>query len=278
MSLISLDQSEYKSLDAKSYDREKRRLRIELLKLQEDVIKNKRKLCIVFEGRDTAGKSTAIRFFSEYLRPQHFNYVQLGIPTKWESSHWFQRWEKTLPRKGEISFLDRSWYTRAITEPIMGYCSENQYRSFMKKVNKWEDQQMEDGVELTKFYFSLSKNQQEIRMKARKNSELKYWKLSKNDEKIITKWNAFTLYKEQMFDKTSTDNNPWVSINSNNKMIARLTSLRYLLIKTEYEGKKILKPTKWSKSLNNYSTNLEGVNFDNLSYEQFIVLSKYTDS
>jgi polyphosphate kinase 2 len=278
MSLISLDQSEYKSLDAKSYDREKRRLRIELLKLQEDVIKNKRKLCIVFEGRDTAGKSTAIRFFSEYLRPQHFNYVQLGIPTKWESSHWFQRWEKALPRKGEISFLDRSWYTRAITEPIMGYCSENQYRSFMRKVNKWEDQQMEDGVELTKFYFSLSKNQQEIRMKARKNSELKYWKLSKNDEKIITKWNAFTLYKEQMFDKTSTDNNPWVSINSNNKMIARLTSLRYLLIKTKYEGKKILKPTKWSKSLNNYSTNLEGVNFDNLSYEQFIVLSKYTDS
>ena len=92
MSLISLDQSEYKSLDAKAYDREKRRLRIELLKLQEDVIKNNRKLCIIFEGRDTAGKSTAIRFFSEYLRPQHFNYVQLGIPTKWESSHWFQRW------------------------------------------------------------------------------------------------------------------------------------------------------------------------------------------
>ena len=278
MSLISLDQSEYKSLDAKSYDREKRRLRIELLKLQEDVIKNKRKLCIVFEGRDTAGKSTAIRFFSEYLMPKHFNYVQLGIPTKWESSHWFQRWEKALPRKGEISFLDRSWYTRAITEPIMGYCSENQYRSFMKKVNKWEDQHMEDGVELTKFYFSLSRNQQEIRMKARKNSELKYWKLSKNDKKIITKWNAFTLYKEQMFDRTSTNVSPWISINSNNKMIARLTSLRYLLIKTGYEGKKILKPTKWSKSLNNYSTNLEGINFENLTYEQFMVLSKYSDS
>ena len=277
MSLISLDQSEYKSLDAKAYDREKRRLRIELLKLQEDVIKNNRKLCIIFEGRDTAGKSTAIRFFSEYLRPQHFNYVQLGIPTKWESSHWFQRWKKALPRRGEISFLDRSWYTRAITEPIMGYCSENQYRTFMKKVNKWEDEQMDNGVELTKFYFSLSKDQQEIRMKARKNSELKYWKLSKNDEKIITKWNAFTLYKEQMFNLTSTDNSPWVSINSNNKMIARLTSLRYLLIKTEYEGKKILKPTKWSKSLNNYSSNLEGVQFDNLSYDQFMVISKYSD-
>ena len=277
MSLISLDQSEYKSLDAKAYDREKRRLRIELLKLQEDVIKNNRKLCIIFEGRDTAGKSTAIRFFSEYLRPQYFNYVQLGIPTKWESSHWFQRWKKALPRRGEISFLDRSWYTRAITEPIMGYCSENQYRTFMKKVNKWEDEQMDNGVELTKFYFSLSKDQQEIRMKARKNSELKYWKLSKNDEKIITKWNAFTLYKEQMFNQTSTDTSPWISINSNNKMIARLTSLRYLLIKTEYEGKKILKPTKWSKSLNNYSSNLEGVQFDNLSYDQFMVISKYSD-
>ena len=277
MTLISLDQSEYKRLDAKAYDREKRRLRIELLKLQEDVIKNNRKICIIFEGRDTAGKSTAIRFFSEYLRPQHFNYVQLGIPTKWESSHWFQRWEKALPKKSEISFLDRSWYTRAITEPIMGYCNEYQYRSFMKKVNNWEEKQLKNGVELTKFYFSLSKNQQEIRMKARKNSELKYWKLSKNDEKIITKWNAFTLYKEQMFDKTGTENNPWVSINSNNKMIARLTSLRYLLIKTDYEGKKILKPTKWSKSLNNYSTNLEGIRFDNLSYDQFMVISKYSD-
>ena len=277
MSLVLLDQSEYKRLDAKTYDREKRKLRIELLKLQEDVIKNNRKICIVFEGRDTAGKSTAIKFFSEYLRPQHFNYVQLGIPTKWESSHWFQRWSKALPKEGEISFLDRSWYTRAITEPIMGYCNEKQYRYFMKKVNKWEEDLIKNGVELTKFYFSLSQDQQQIRMKARKNSELKYWKLSKNDEKIITKWNAFTLYKEQMFNKTATEISPWVSINSNNKMIARLTSLRYLLNKTDYENKKIIKPAKWSKSLNNYSTNLEGIRFENLSYDQFMVISKYSD-
>ncbi len=277
MKIINLDQTDYKKLDAKSYDLEKRRLRIEFLKLQEDVIKNNRRICIVFEGRDTAGKSTAIRFFSEYLMPKHFNYIQLGIPTKWESSHWFQRWSKVIPNNGQISFLDRSWYTRAITEPIMGYCTENQYRAFMKKVNKWEEELISNGVELTKFYFSLSKDQQKIRMKARKKSELKYWKLSKNDEKVITKWNAFTLYKEQMFEKTGTEVSPWVSINSNNKMIARLTSLRYLLNKTEYHGKKILKPTKWSKSLNNYSTNLEGVKFDNLSYEQFMIISKYSD-
>ena len=277
MHLISLDQSEYKKLSAKAYALEKRRLQIELLKLQEDVIKNNRRICIVFEGRDTAGKSSAIKFFSEYLRPKNFNYVQLGIPTKWESSHWFQRWEKALPKKGEISFLDRSWYTRAITEPIMGYCSEHQYRTFMKRVNDWEENLINTGVEIIKFYFSLSKDQQERRMNARKNSQLKYWKLSKNDEKIVTKWDAFTLYKEQMFNKTGTKISPWVSINSNNKMIGRLTSLRYLLIKTDYENKKILKPAKYSETLSNYSATIEGVKFDNLSYEQFMIITKYSD-
>jgi polyphosphate kinase 2 len=277
MSLISLDQSEYNKLSAKAYALEKRRLQIELLKLQEDVIKNNRRICIVFEGRDTSGKSSAIKFFSEYLRPTNFKYVQLGIPTKWESSHWFQRWEKVLPKQGEISFLDRSWYTRAITEPIMGYCSEHQYRTFMKRVNKWEENLIENGVELIKFYFSLSKDQQERRMHARKNSQLKYWKLSKNDEKIVTKWDAFTLYKEQMFDKTGTEISPWVSINSNNKMIGRLTSLRYFLIKTDYENKKILKPAKYSESLSNYSATIEGVKFENLSYEQFMIITKYSD-
>ena len=277
MSLISLDQSEYKRLDSKAYAIEKRRLQIELLKLQEDVIKNNRKICIVFEGRDTAGKSSAIKFFSEYLRPNNFNYVQLGIPTPWESSHWFQRWEKVLPKEGNISFLDRSWYTRAITEPIMGYCNEKQYRTFMKRVNEWENNQIKNGLELTKFYFSLSRDQQERRMHARKNSQLKYWKLSKNDEQIITKWDAFTLYKEQMFNQTGTTESPWVSINSNNKMIGRLTSLRYLLIKTDYENKKILKPAKYSKRLSNYSATIEGVEFNNLSYEQFMIITKYSD-
>ena len=277
MNLISLDQSEYKRLDTKAYTLEKRRLQIELLKLQEDVIKNNRKICILFEGRDTAGKSSAIKFFSEYLRPNNFNYVQLGIPSKWESSHWFQRWAKVIPKEGEMSFLDRSWYTRAITEPIMGYCTKNQYRLFMNKVNDWEMKLIDDGVELIKFYFSLSKDQQTRRMQARKNSQLKYWKLSKNDEKIVTKWDAFTLYKDQMFKKTSTEVSPWVSINSNNKMISRLTSLRYLLIQTDYENKKILKPAKYSKDMANYSASIEGVKFDNLTYEQFMIITKYSD-
>ena len=277
MSLISLDQTIYKQLNPSAYVIEKRRLQIELLKLQEDVIKNNRKICIAFEGRDTAGKSSAIKFFSEHLIPKNFRYVHLGIPSKWESSHWFQRWQKVLPKNGEIAFLDRSWYTRAITEPVMNYCNEKQYRAFMNKVNTWEDDLTNSGTEITKFYFSLSKDQQKKRINARRNSQLKYWKLSENDERIVTKWDAFTLYKEQMFSKTSTENSPWIVINSNNKMIARLTALRFLLNKTDYEKKKLLKPVSWSKDIANYSASLDGVIFNNLNYEQYMSITKYSD-
>ena len=277
MRITELDQREYKKLDDKAYSLEKRRLQIELLKLQEDVIKNNRKLCVIFEGRDTAGKSSAIKLFSEYLIPKNFKYVHLGIPTKWESSHWFQRWEKVLPHNGEIAFLDRSWYTRSIIEPVMGYCTENQYKYFMSKVNKWEDNLIKNGTEIIKFYFSLSKDQQERRINARELSELKYWKLSENDKKIMDKWDVFTLYKDRMFKKTGRDNSPWVIINSNNKMIARLTALRYFLNKTDYENKKLLKPLKWSENIANYTAKIEGVRFENLNYDQYRILTKYSD-
>ncbi len=277
MRITELDQREYKKLDDKAYSLEKRRLQIELLKLQEDVIKNNRKLCVIFEGRDTAGKSSAIKLFSEYLIPKNFKYVHLGIPTKWESSHWFQRWEKVLPHNGEIAFLDRSWYTRSVIEPVMGYCTENQYKYFMSKVNKWEDNLIKNGTEIIKFYFSLSKDQQERRINARELSELKYWKLSENDKKIMDKWDVFTLYEDRMFKKTGRDNSPWVIINSNNKMIARLTALRYFLNKTEYENKKLLKPLKWSENIANYTAKIEGVRFENLNYDQYMILTKYSD-
>lgn len=275
--LISFNQKEYQKLNEKSYQLEKRRLQIELLKLQEDVIKNARRICIVFEGRDTAGKSSTFKFFSEYLIPKNFKYVNLGIPTKWESTHWFQRWSKILPKKGEIAFLDRSWYTRALTEPVMGYCNEKQYRDFMGKVIPWEEALQKEGIEIIKFYFSLSQDQQQRRMKARKQSELKYWKLSPNDERIVTKWDAFTLYKDQMFELTSPEFSPWIKINANNKMIARLTALRFLLNQTSYENKKLLKPLTWSRKINNYKVLLEGVEFNNLNYDQYMVLTKYMD-
>ena len=203
--------------------------------------------------------------------------MHLGIPTKWESSHWFQRWEKVLPGEGEIAFLDRSWYTRSVIEPVMGYCTENQYKYFMSKVNSWEDKIIDDGTEIIKFYFSLSKDQQERRIHARELSELKYWKLSENDKKIMNKWDIFTLYKDRMFKKTGRENSPWVIINSNNKMIARLTALRYFLNETDYENKKLLKPLKWSENIANYSAKIEGVRFENLNYDQYMILTKYSD-
>lgn len=275
--MIRLEQRDYNKLNPKSYAIEKRRLQVELLKLQEDVIKNKRKICICFEGRDGAGKSSTIKFFSEYLIPKSIKYVHLGVPTKWESSHWLQRWEKALPKKGEIAFLDRSWYTRALIEPVMGYCTEKQYRKFMDEIVPWEQDLISRGMEVVKFYFSISKDQQKIRFNARKSSDLKYWKFSENDSRVIDRFDSFTLYKEQMFEKTSHELSPWIVINANNKMIARLSALRYLLNRIEYQDKKLLKPVKWSSNLNNFSLSIDGVLFDQLSYEQYQAISKYAE-
>jgi len=147
----------------------------------------------------------------------------------------------------------------------------------MGRVVPWEQALKEEGVEIIKFYFSLSKDQQAKRMRARKHSELKYWKLSTNDERIVTKWDAFTLYKQQMFERTSPELSPWIVINANNKMIARLTALRYLLNQMEYQDKKLLKPFVWTRNINNYKVTLEGVEFTNLDYAQFMLLSKYSD-
>jgi polyphosphate kinase 2 len=277
MSVFEYNFEQYKSLSPDLYRKEKYNLQVELLKLQEDVIKKKRKIAICFEGRDTAGKSSTINFFSEHLIPSNFNYVHLGIPTKKERKNWFERYETYLPNKGQIVLFDRSWYTRALTEPTLGYCSKKQYEEFMTKVNKWEKSLVKKGTELVKFYFSIDKDQQKRRINARKNSKLKYWKLSESDKLMVNKWDVFTLYKNQMFDLTSTDYAPWVVINANNKMIARLSALRYILNNLTYDEKLSLKPPKWGEDLGNYSLYIEGVLFENLTYEQFKILAPFSD-
>ena len=277
MSVFEYNFEQYKSLSPDLYRKEKYNLQVELLKLQEDVIKKKRKIAICFEGRDTAGKSSTINFFSEHLIPSNFNYVHLGIPTTKERKNWFERYEAYLPNKGQIVLFDRSWYTRALTEPTLGYCSKKQYEEFMTKVNKWEKSLVKKGTELVKFYFSIDKDQQKRRINARKNSKLKYWKLSESDKLMVNKWDVFTLYKNQMFDLTSTDYAPWVVINANNKMIARLSALRYILNNLTYDKKLSLKPPKWGEDLGNYSLYIEGVLFENLTYEQFKILAPFSD-
>jgi len=276
--MIIYNRTNYKELTIKGYRKEKRRLQIELLKLQEWVLKSGKKLAIVFEGRDAAGKGATIKRFIENLIPKTMRVVELGVPTPTQNRMWFQTYNKLLPRTGEIVFFDRSWYTRALIQPAMDYCNEGQYKYFMNKVNDWETDHVNKGLLLIKFYLSVSKENQAQRFEFRQNSPLKYWKLSTNDLKAAKEWDLFTYYKTQVFSKTSTDLNPWVVINSDNKMIARLNAMRYVLMKIDYPGKKILRDKKWSKEIPEYGIKIDGVKFSDLSKEQYELLYRLKGS
>jgi polyphosphate kinase 2 len=224
-------------LARKQYDSEKYQIQVELLKLQEWVVKNNKKVAIVFEGRDAAGKGSTIKRFTEYLNPRGFKIVALGLPTEEEKQNWFGRYEKHLPKPGEIVFFDRSWYNRAVVEPAMGYCTEDQYTDFMNKVIPWEENLIREGVTLIKFWFSITQEKQIRRFELRQQSPLKYWKFSPNDAKVLDKWEIIGNYKNQMFSKTSSRQSPWVIINSNDKKIGRLNAMRYVISQINYDGK-----------------------------------------
>jgi polyphosphate kinase 2 len=224
-------------LGRKQYDSEKYQLQVELLKLQEWVIKNNKKVAIVFEGRDAAGKGSTIKRFIEYLNPRGFRVVALGVPTEDEKNNWFGRYEKHLPNAGEIVFFDRSWYNRAVVEPAMEYCSEEQYQHFMDNVIDWEEKMIRNGVILIKFWFSITQDKQIKRFELRQKSPLKYWKFSPNDAKVLDKWEVIGNFKRQMFQQTSSRLSPWVIINSNDKKIGRLNAIRYVLSTIDYDDK-----------------------------------------
>jgi polyphosphate kinase 2 len=224
-------------LPRKKYEDEKYDIQVELMKLQEWVVKNGERVAIVFEGRDSAGKGSTIKRFIEYLNPKYFRVVALGVPTEEEKKDWFGRYEKHLPKPGEIVFFDRSWYNRAVVEPAMGYCTEEQYMNFIENVADWEEDLIKGGLTLIKFWFSITKEKQQLRFQLRQTSPLKYWKFSPNDAKVIDKWDIITNYKNQMFNKTSTKLSPWVIINSNDKKIGRLNAMRYTLSAIDYDDK-----------------------------------------
>ncbi len=270
--MINFHYKEYKKLSNSEYLKEKNNLQIELLKLQESIIKNQEKLAIIFEGRDAAGKGATIKRFVEYLIPKQARVVELGIPTKLQNRSWFQTYEKLLPKNGEIVFFDRSYYSRALIQPTMNYCTRSQYNYFLRKVNDWEKRQINNGVKLIKFYLSIEKENQSLRFRLRETSKLKYWKLSDNDLFVSAKWDIFTYYKEHMFKKTSTKTSPWIIINGNNKQTARLNAMRYVLNNLDYKGKIKLKNPKWSKERKKYNISIYGVDFKQLTKEQFDVL------
>jgi len=272
--MIIYNRTEYKALSQQKYSKEKNRLQVELLKLQEWVINSDKRVAIVLEGRDAAGKGSTIKRFIENMMPKGVEVIELGVPTKKQEKNWFRTWEKRMPESGKIHFFDRSWYSRALIQPVMGYCNEKQYKYFMSKINKWEKKVIEDGLILIKIYLSISKENQEIRFHLRETSALKYWKISPNDWKAQKRWQILTTFKEVMFNKTSTRESPWVIINSDNKMIGRLNAMRYVLSSIEYEGKENLKQKKWAMDAPQYELKVNNVRFENLSKEQYDILYK----
>lgn len=221
-----------------NYEDQLRKLQAELVKLQSWVIKEKKRVAILFEGRDAAGKGGAIKRFSEHLNPRAMRVVALSKPTELEKAQWyFRRYIRVLPDAGEIVFFDRSWYNRAVVEPVMGFCTEEEYKRFMRQVPEFEHMLFEDGIHLIKFWFSIDKEEQQRRFDSRRNNPLKAWKLSPVDEKGQEMWEKYTYYKEQMFSLTHTSFSPWTIIKTNTKKEARLESIRHVLSQFEYPGK-----------------------------------------
>ena len=268
---------QYEKLNKLAYEEEVRRLQVEFLKLQEWVINEKRRLAFVFEGRDAAGKTGVINVMKENLIPKHIRYIKVGVPDKKKSKHWFQTYHNLMPKEGEIIFFDRSWYTRATVEITMGYCKKKQYRKFMNKVNGWESKLSQKGIELKKIYLSLSQSEQNKRFSARQNDPLKYWKLTKHDLSMAKKWDIYSFFKAQMFERTSTTLFPWTVIKADNKMIARLSALQFILNEFDYPGKELRVSSDWTSKIQNYQITFRGTKFKNLSYEQHALLSKHSN-
>ena len=219
-------------------------LQEELIKLQKWVKNNNEKIVFVFEGRDAAGKGGAIRRITEHLNPREFKLVALSKPSDEEIGQWyFQRYINLLPRKGTMVFFDRSWYNRAILEPVNGFCSDEEYDIFMNQVNDFERMITESGVRLIKFYFSISKGEQEKRFQDIIDSPIKKWKFSALDKKALELWDDYTDYKDKMFSKTNTIIAPWKVIKANRKTKARIEAIEHVLTSIPYDDKdlKVLK-------------------------------------
>ncbi len=225
-------------MQRKVYERHKRELQVELLKLQAWVQKTGKRIVILCEGRDAAGKGGTIKRFMEHLNPRSARVVALPKPTERELTQWyFQRYVNHLPAAGEIVFFDRSWYNRAGVERVMGFCGANEYLEFMRQCPEFERMLVRSGIHLHKYWFSVTQDEQKRRRTSRESDPLKQWKLSPIDRASLEKWNDYTEAKEAMFFYTDTADAPWVVVKSDDKKRARLNCMQHLLFSTPYEGK-----------------------------------------
>lgn len=222
----------------KQYEAEKAELQIELLKLQHWVKDKGKRIAILFEGRDAAGKGGTIKRFTEHMNPRGARVVALEKPNKIEKGQWyFQRYIERLPTRGEIVFFDRSWYNRAGVEKVMGFCTDKQHQDFLRQAPEFERMLAEDGVLLFKLYFSVSRDEQNRRFLRRMHDPLKQWKMSDIDRASVGLWQEYTNAKQEMFKHTDTTWAPWTVIKSDDKKRARLNAMRYVLASLNYPNK-----------------------------------------
>ena len=225
-------------LDRATYDHHKRLLQIELLKLQNWCKETGERMLILFEGRDAAGKGGTIKRFMEHLNPRGAAVVALAKPSERESSQWyFQRYISHLPAAGEIVLFDRSWYNRAGVERVMGFCTRAEYLEFMREAPDLERMLVRSGINLIKFWFSVTQGEQRTRFAIRQVDPVRQWKLSPMDLASLDKWGEYTEAKEAMFFYTDTADAPWTVVKSNDKKRARLEAMRHVLSRFRYDNK-----------------------------------------
>ncbi len=226
-----------KTVNNVKYEKRLEKLQEEMLILQQWVAANNKKVVIIFEGRDAAGKGGAIRRIIQHLPPRAIRVVALPKPNETELGQWyFQRYINRLPNNGEIVFFDRSWYNRAVVEPVNNFCTQKQYDIFMSQVNEFEKMIQDSGIYLLKLYFSITKKEQERRFKDIVSTPLKKWKYSDVDRRALSLWDEYTKYKEIMFEKTQISA-PWKIIKANRKTSARIRAFEYILKSIPYETK-----------------------------------------
>ena len=208
----------------------------ELIKMQQHLEQTQKRMIILFEGRDAAGKGGTIRRVTRYMNEKHYRVVALGKPTESEKTEWFfQKYVRQFPRGGEVVLFDRSWYNRAMVEPVFGFCTDEEYKNFIRGVTGFEKDLIRQGTILVKLYFSVTKEEQARRFNRRKTDPLRQWKLSEVDVQAQERWDDFTNVKYQMLRKTHTTHAPWKIIRSNNKHLARLNAMKVILNSVPYD-------------------------------------------
>ncbi|MEA3521375.1 MAG: polyphosphate kinase 2 [Campylobacterota bacterium] len=220
------------------YEKELAKLQVELLKFQNHVKDKGLKILMIFEGRDAAGKGGTIKRITEHLNPRGARVVALEKPSDIEKTQWyFQRYVTHLPAAGEIVIFDRSWYNRSMVEPVMGFCTERQHHKFLKDAPEFEDMIVDEDIKIFKFYFSVSKDEQAKRFKARETDPLKQYKLSPVDKESQKLWDEYSLAKFMMLSATHTEAAPWTIVKSDNKKKARLNAIKHILNFVDYPNK-----------------------------------------